>query len=443
MKPYPTYKPSGIEWLGEIPEHWKALKLKYLSSINSESLPETTASDYLMNYVEISDVSEETGIENKVEITFGSAPSRARRIVKEKDIILSTVRTYLKAIAFISNSIENQIVSTGFAVIRINENKLNPLYAYYSLRSDQFLNRVVANSFGVSYPAINSSSLANLSILVPYKDEQCAIEKYLSENTRLIDTLIEKKQKLIDLLREYRTAIINQAVTKGLDPNVKMKDSGIEWLGEVPEHWGIKNLKLVSSIFGRIGFRGYTKEDLVEENEGALTIGGKHISKENKLNLSDPEYIKWSKYFESPEIMVKIGDILLTQRGSLGKIAIIEEDICEATINPSVIILKNIKVNNKYLYYCLCGDYIQSIVSLISSSTAVPMISQELISSFKILIPSPEEQDNIVQTLNQKLNLIETQIEKEQNFIEYLKEYRTALISEVVTGKVDVRIECG
>jgi len=211
------------------------------------------------------------------------------------------------------------------------------------------------------------------------------------------------------------------------------KDSGVDWIGEIPKHWSATKLKHITDIKGRIGFKGYTKEDLVKDGEGALTIGAKHIDKNNKINLSEPEYIKWEKYLESPEIMVKTGDILVTQRGSLGKVAVIENEIGNATINPSIVILKNIDLNAKYLYYFLNGDYFKRNTEIISSSTAVPMISQEELGNFNILSPLNTEQSQIAIFLDHKTTQIDDLIDKKQKIIELLKEDRTALINNAVT----------
>ena len=188
---------------------------------------------------------------------------------------------------------------------------------------------------------------------------------------------------------------------------------------------------------GRIGFKGYTKDDLVSKDEGALTLGAKHISKSNKINLSDPEYISWEKYYESPEIMVKTGDVLVTQRGSLGKVAIIESEIGDATINPSMVLLNNLHINGKYLYYYLNSKYISSKVEIISSATAVPMISQEELGKFEILIPERSDQTAIANFLDHKTQQIDELIAKKQQLIELLKEERTAVINQAVTKGLD------
>lgn len=211
------------------------------------------------------------------------------------------------------------------------------------------------------------------------------------------------------------------------------KDSGIEWIGRVPFNWKVSQLKFTCNIQGRVGYKGYTVSDLVSAGEGPYTIGAKHISKKNKLDLSSPEYISWNKYYESPEIMVFEGDLLLTQRGTLGKVVLIEENIGEATINPSMVILNKLTCSGKYLYYFFNSDYFSKWVELTNTATAVPMISQEQLGNFKILIPSNSEQVKISQYLDQKITQVDKLIVDKQKLIELLNEERTAVINQAVT----------
>ena len=245
FRPYPEYRDSGVEWLGEIPAHWDVERLKYLATLNDEALPESTDPSLEMNYVDIGGVDAVAGITGTEAVVFEKAPSRARRVVRSGDVIVSTVRTYLRAIAAIEAPESNLIVSTGFAVLR--PRRLESSYASYALRAPHFVERVVANSVGVSYPAINASSLACFPIPYPEVDEQRAIAAFLDRETAKIDALVARKERLIELLQEKRTAVITRAVTRGLDPNVPMKDSGIEWLGKIPAHWHLRPLKRVVS----------------------------------------------------------------------------------------------------------------------------------------------------------------------------------------------------
>lgn len=215
LDPNAPMKDSGIEWLGQIPAHWEVRCLKYAASINDEALPETTDPDYEFNYVDIGNVDAVKGIVAKEVYRFENAPSRARRVVRDGDTIVSTVRTYLRAIAPIREPEDHLIVSTGFAVVR--PRRIDPDYLSYALRSPFFVETVVSRSTGVSYPAINASEVGMIEITFPAADEQRDIAAFLDSETARIDTLIEKINNSIDLLREYRTALISTAVTGKID----------------------------------------------------------------------------------------------------------------------------------------------------------------------------------------------------------------------------------
>ena len=209
-------KDSCIEWLGEIPKHWKVKRLKNIASCNDESLGENTAPDFEIEYVDISSVDLVSGIRHYENMTFEKAPSRARRKVQDGDTIISTVRTYLKSIAAIKQPPINLIVSTGFAVIRPKIN-INSNYIGYLLQSEGFVGKVVSNSVGVSYPAINSSVLISLPVVEPPINEQQKIAQFLDYKTAQIDKQKAKIKQAIELLKEYRTSLITNAVTGKID----------------------------------------------------------------------------------------------------------------------------------------------------------------------------------------------------------------------------------
>jgi type I restriction enzyme S subunit len=217
LNPDAPMKPSGVDWLGDVPAHWDVRRLKFAASYNYESLSETTESDYELVYVDISSVDQIKGITKYESLTFEKAPSRARRIVKHGDTIVSTVRTYLKAIAPVRNPNENTIVSTGFAVIRPN-GELNPDFLSYFALSQGFIDAVVANSKGVSYPAINATELVCMPIAFPPDEsEQAVIVDFLKNQLSHIDRMIDINFKTIERLTEYRTALITTAVTGKID----------------------------------------------------------------------------------------------------------------------------------------------------------------------------------------------------------------------------------
>jgi type I restriction enzyme S subunit len=205
------FKVSDIEWLSEVPEHWEEKALKYVCTINDQTLPETTDPEYELNYVDIGSIDKTLGIVNKEKYIFEEAPSRARRIVKDGDILVSTVRTYLRAIAPVIEPEDNLIVSTGFAVIR--PQKINSEYLSFLLRSKYFVEKVVSMSVGVSYPAINASALGKIKIPIPEQKEQIQISVFLKKESSSIDKLVELTEKHIEKLQEYKTALISSVVT--------------------------------------------------------------------------------------------------------------------------------------------------------------------------------------------------------------------------------------
>ena len=213
-----------------------------------------------------------------------------------------------------------------------------------------------------------------------------------------------------------------------------MKSSDIEWVRQIPQHWKKSKLKFQSDIRGRVGWKGYKKEDLMDS--GALVIGAKHIQNSN-LFLEDPDYLSWEKYYESPEIMIKKNDILIVQRGSLGKVVLIDNEIGDATINPSIVLLTNLEPYPKFLWYSLQSDLIQIPVKQISQSTAVPMISQENIGNFSILLPKRfEEQKLISDYLDKKLQNLNWLIANIETLIEKLIQIRESFIYSAITGKI-------
>ena len=215
LEPEPHLKPSGIEWMGHVPMHWQIKKLKYTISTNDEVISENEDPLREVLYVDIGSISPSKGITTTEEMVFEDAPSRARRLVQDGDTIVSTVRTYLRAVAKVNDPPPEMVVSTGFAVIR--PQNIDSNYCSWALREHRFIEQVVANSNGVSYPAINASQIGELSITVPPIPEQRAIAEYLDQKTARIDSLSERAGTAIERLNEYRTALINAAVTGKID----------------------------------------------------------------------------------------------------------------------------------------------------------------------------------------------------------------------------------
>lgn len=213
----------------------------------------------------------------------------------------------------------------------------------------------------------------------------------------------------------------------------EMKDSGIEWIGEIPNDWSVSRIKYIADIFGRIGFRGYTKADLVDEGEGAISLSPSNIN-DMDMSYEKCSYISWKKYYESPEIMVKEGDVIFVKTGSsFGKSSFVSDLPMKSTINPQLIIFKNIKINSKLFAYYIATKYIRAMSDLVVVGGTIPTMSQEKIKNFPVLIPPNVSQSLIAKFLNDFSLNIDATAEDIQKEISLLEDYKKSVITEAVT----------
>ncbi len=440
MNRYERYKDSGIPWLGEIPKHWNICHLKDEVTFNDEVLGDKTDADYEILYVDISSVSLIEGIVQKEPMSFEDSPSRARRIVKNGDVIISTVRTYLKAITQIQDAEDNLIVSTGFAVLRPKEN-LFPRFLGYWVQSENIIGAIVSNSVGVSYPAINATDLVRLPIVKLPLKEQTAIAHYLDTKLREIDALIDKQQTLLEKLAEQRTAVITHAVTKGLNPAAPMKKSGVEWLGDVPAHWDVKRLKFLITEL-RVGPFGSAIKISDYVQDGKPLYNQRTVLDNSFVNNSI--FITDEKYKELNSFQTKSGDFLLTTRGTIGKVAIVPENAEPGIIHPCLIRFKideNLVLPKLLKSIFNETDFFKKQLDLQSNATTIDVIYSNSLKELFLALPPRDEQTAITDYLDQETAKIDRLCETVNQTIGRLKEYRTALITQAVTGKIKVTDE--
>lgn len=426
-------KPSGIDWIGDIPESWKVRPLKYLAKCNQDVLLETTAPDYSFRYVDIGSVTYERGITGYQELRFEDSPSRARRKVSVGDTIISTVRTYLKAIAIISDS-ENVIVSTGFAVYTPDE-AIYPQYLYYFCKSEGFVQEIDKNSYGIAYPAINTDLLSRICIAYPCYEEQQAIADFLDKECAQIDSIAADLEKQIALLQQYKKSLITETVTKGLDKSVPMKDSGVEWIGKIPEHWDVEPIKYrVTFHNGDRGENYPSKSEL--QSEGIPFINAGHLEGDG-LNMDNMDYISEEKYRIMGGVKLRPGDILYCLRGSVGKNAIV--DMNQGTVASSLVAIRSVGISAEYLYYCL-NSHIEEVQRYWwDNGTAQPNLSADNLGKYKICIPPVEEQKAIVKYLNNICSQIDNLIIGKKKQLSTIQQHKKSLIYEYVTGKKRVK----
>ncbi len=425
MKKYQAYKDSGISWIGEIPVDWSIKKLKYYTTINDEVLTESTAPNYEFRYVDIGSVTLQKGIEQYQGFSFENAPSRARRIVRAGDVIVSTVRTYLKAVASIHDD-KDVIVSTGFAVIRPKE--VDSRFLAYSLANHYFVEMVSSRSTGVSYPAINASAMVNIKNILPPNDIQKCIADYLDRKTEAVDTAISDKEKLIRLLEEQRTSVICSAVTKGIDSTAEMKDSGNEWLGYIPSHWRVVPAKALFAQSKEI--RHETDAQLTASQKYGIISQDDYMERQNyKIVLADKGLENWKH--------VEPNDFIISLRSFQGGLEISYIPGC---ITWHYIVLKpKAGVEPEYFKWLFKSPrYIQAL----QRTANFIRDGQDLRFSNFVQVPLPlipmDEQKEIADYLNKKTARIDSIIADVTEQIKKLKEYRQSIISAVVTGKVAV-----
>jgi len=437
-KPYPEYKDSGVEWLGEVPAHWEVRRLKYVASCNDDVLYEDGDSDRLIRYVDIGNVSEGR-IQGVEEFSFHNAPSRARRLVKDGDIIVSTVRTYLRAIAVIKNPPDEMVVSTGFAVIR--PRKIDGNFLAQALKSDTFVDWVVAESKGISYPAINASELMALSITLPPTEEQSTIAAFLDEKTTQIDQLIENKTRFIELLQEKRAALITKAVTGKFDvrtgrPYPEYKDSGLEWLGEVPRHWKIAKV-------------AYHYEIVLGKMLDEKRITGERLApylrntdvQWDRINVVDLPAMDFSPA-DRVKFELRKGDLLVCEGGEIGRAALWNGELTECFYQKALHRMRPLLPEYdipRFMFYLLWHASEQGRFADTGGKATIAHLPVEMLKQYRFPFPSREEQVAIIRFLDNQNGKLNALMEKVTESIDLLKEKRAALITAAVTGKIDVR----
>jgi type I restriction enzyme S subunit len=400
-------------------------KLKYVSSLNDESLTEDTDPDYELRYIDIGNVTAQGEIVDTKPYRFSAAPSRARRKVRNGDVIISTVRTYLQAIASIENPPENLTVSTGFAVVRPKQNVLIPDFCKYALRNPQFINEVICRSVGISYPAINASDLADISISIPPLSTQTKIANFLDRKTADLDQLIAAKKHLLELLDEKKRALIARAVTRGLNPDAPLKDSGVPWLGMIPEHWEVERARWL-----------FKQSSLPIREDDAMVTCFRDGTVTLRSNRREEGFT--NAVLELGYQGIRKGQLVLHSMDAFaGAIGVSDSD---GKCTPEYVICDPVTKRTHSAYYGLLlremalQQFIQARCSAVRERA--PRIRFNQFKDFFLPVLPLGEQIEIVQFIEGSLKEISQLKLSVDNVISLLQERRVALISAAVTGKI-------
>lgn len=406
-------------------------RLKYVASLNDDVLPEVTDPGRTLRYIDISNVDSTGQIHDGETMAFEDAPSRARRLVRDGDVIVSTVRTYLRAIAPVSQPDPELVVSTGFAVVR-PRSELDSHFASYALQDSTFVDQVVAHSEGVSYPAINPSELRCLTVPLPPLPAQRSIATYLDSETFRIDSLIDRKQRFIELLLEKRTALITRAVTKGLDPDVEIKDSGIEWLGEIPAHWDVLRIKRAARI--RYGLA----EPPPELPDGPPMLRATNVFT-GRISEVDMKHVDPAAVPKGRNAWLSAGEIIVVRSGACtGDSAIVPDEYDGAVAGFDMVVSAMNSDPNYLAWVLLSQPSVEAQIEPARMRAAQPHLNAEELGDVVFACPPSAEQAVVAAHISEQTENIAVLISKTEASIRLLKEYRTALISAAVTGQIEI-----
>jgi type I restriction enzyme S subunit len=437
---YPEYKDSGVEWLGEVPGHWEVLPLKrdlaFLTS-GSRGWAENY-SDQGELFIRIANLTRDginldlTDIQ-RVAVPTGSEGARTK--VQNGDVLFS-ITAYLGSVAVVPPGLEDSYVSQHIAMARLRQAKVCSKWVAYVALSTVGQTWFQTQSYGGTKIQLTLDDVRNLPLVVPPLPEQHAIAAFLDRGTARIDALIAEQEKLIALLKEKRQAVISHAVTKGLDPNLPMKDSGVEWLGMVPGHWGVKPIRMVANVvrgasprpagdaryFGGDATPWVTVAEITKDEEVYLTSTGSFLTAEGALHSN----------------LFPRGTLIYSNSGAtLGVPKIMQLDGCA---NDGVVAFKDLsaQVQPEFLYHYL-GSITENIREKVKQGSGQPNLNTDIVKALQFGVPPLHEQQAIVNQISMLATQFGSLTTEATNAITLLQERRTALISAAVTGKIDVR----
>jgi len=430
---YPAYKDSGVEWLGEVPEHWEVLPCRGIVDERTEKNEGAACQDYLslMANVGITPYEEKGDVGNKKPEDLGKC-----KLVRKGNFVINSMNY---GIGSYGVSGYDGVCSPVYIVLIPKEEVVRPGFAFRIFEDKTF--QSYAQSFGngilAHRCAIGWDILKGIGVPVPSSHEQERILQFLDHETAKIDALIAEQQRLIELLQEKRQAVISHAVTKGLNPHAPMKDSGVEWLGEVPEHWEVGALGYALSAIGDVDH--YMPPTVAEGVPYVMTGDLEDLASE--IDFTACKQISRNEYHQlCKKIKTSKGDLIVARYATIGTVSYVDLDL-EFIVSYSCVTIrpKAEKAFGRFLFFCLKSDsFFQGIRERINTNTQgnVGIADLKLV---KVALPPIEEQLEITVFLQTRTEEMGRVIQSSEAVIDLLQERRSALISAAVTGQIDVR----
>ncbi len=435
-KPYSKYKDSGVQWIGEIPEEWKVQRGKFQFKVTGGyAFPSEDFVEEGVSLVRIGDVSDGTvNLDNCKKMPEEYALTKKDFLLNEKEVLVAMTGATIGKIGQVPKTSEKMLLNQRVGRIKT---KFSSDYYKYVLNADFVKEQIRLIAEGAAQENISSEQIE--SFVIPQLDEknQKYISVFLDSKTSQLDQTIEKDKQLIELLKEKRIALINHVVTKGLDKTAKMKDSGIDWIGEIPDAWEVRKLKYLTSKIGS----GITPTggSLIYQDEGIPIVRSQNVHFDG-LRLDDVVFIPEDIFMTMTNAIIKKHDVLLNITGaSIGRTTFLEDGFEKGVVNQHVCIIRPNKINYKFLNYILMSDFGQDQIFSVQMGSSREGLNFQQLGTFSILTPSKETQIKIVQYLDKETSKIDQIIKKIEEKITLMEEYKKSLIHHVVTGKVDVR----
>ncbi|WP_305845926.1 restriction endonuclease subunit S [Photobacterium kishitanii] len=432
---YPEYKDSGVEWLGDVPTSWDIVKIKHLSQVKRGASPRPIDDPKFFDdegeyaWVRIADVSASDTYLTKTTQKMSALGSSLSVKLEPNELFLSIAGTVGKPCI----NLIKACIHDGF--VYFPELKIPNKFLFYVFAGEQAYKGL--GKMGTQLN-LNTDTVGDIKVTLPFepKDIQKIVD-FLDHETAKIDTLIEKQQRLIELLKEKRQAVISHAVTKGLNPDAPMKDSGVEWLGEVPEHWDLTPLKYLCNFKGG---GTPTKDNINYWTNGTIPWVSPKDMKSFWINKTQ-DYVTELAVKESSTNIIFEGSLMMVVRsGILQRTIPIAINTVPVTMNQDMkALLFNNKMLTEYAAYFIIGNIPQLLLEWSKEGATVESIEHEYLANSYFPVPPKEEQEKIICTIMSQLELFDNLETQAQQAIKLMQERRTALISAAVTGKIDVR----
>lgn len=425
---YEKMRNSGVEWIGMVPEEWHILPAKKMfSEVKEKNRKNEYNNPFSFRYGEI--VGKK--LPGKTDTQLAETLS-AYQVVMPNDIVLNGLNLNYDFVTQRVAIVQNKgIITSAYLVVHPDSNKIGPRYAMYLLKSFDY--RQVFHGIGSGIrKTLKFQDFKELPILCPSEATQNAIAKYLDEKSKFIDEVIAEAKASIEEYKAWKSSIIYEAVTKGLDPTTEMKDSGVEWIGKIPAHWGISRIRKTAEFYNGDRTSRYPKpDDFV--STGISFINSTNLNSDT-LDISTCKFITEEKYNSLSGAKLQPNDIVFCLRGSVGKCSI-NLMLQKGTVASSLMTIRPQKMSAQFLLYVLLSDVTAQQTAIYMNGTCAANLSAENVGNYLIPIPPTIEQEKIANYLVHKSQIIDALIKEKQTLISDLESYKQSFIYEVVTGK--------